>query len=103
MLRLVRFLIVRCNKHRYSQNMAKDTAVTSLSRPSDKTAGKGWHGDSEGHARAGRKGGKASSGNFKNNPQRAAAAGRLGGRVSPGNFKNNPERARVAGRKGGLR
>lgn len=24
--------------------------------------GRGWHGDSEGHARAGRKGGKASSG-----------------------------------------
>jgi general stress protein YciG len=66
-----------------------------------KTTGKGWHGDSAGHARAGRKGGQVSTGNFRNNPQRAAAAGRLGGRMSPGNFKNNPERARVAGRKGG--
>ncbi|MFZ2513419.1 MAG: general stress protein [Candidatus Saccharimonadales bacterium] len=42
-----------------------------------------------------------SSGNFKNNPERASAAGKIGGAVSPGNFKNNPERAREAGRKGG--
>lgn len=64
-------------------------------------AGRGWHGDSEGHARAGSKGGKLSSGNFKNDPSRAAVAGKLGGQVSSGNFKNNPERARAAGRKGG--
>lgn len=65
--------------------------------------GKGWHGDPAGHAKAGRKGGKMSSGNFKHNPERAAAAGRIGGRLSPGNFKHNPERARTAGRKGGSR
>ena len=65
--------------------------------------GKGWHGDSTGHAKAGRKGGTMSSGNFRNNPKRAAAAGRVGGRMSPGNFKNDPERARAAGRKGGSR
>lgn len=63
--------------------------------------GKGWHGDSEAHAKAGRKGGKASSGNFKNNPKRAAEAGRKGGSMSPSNFKHDPERARLAGRKGG--
>jgi len=63
--------------------------------------GKGWHGNSEGHARAGRKGGQNSTGNFKHDPKRAAAAGRNGGKVSPGNFKYNPERARLAGRKGG--
>lgn len=63
--------------------------------------GKGWHGDSAGHAAAGRKGGKMSSGNFKNNPKRALEAGKVGGAISPGNFKNNPERAREAGRKGG--
>lgn len=68
-----------------------------------RSKGKGWHGDPAGHAAAGRKGGQASSGNFKNNPERAAAAGRMGGKVSPGNFKNNPERARAAGRKGGSR
>lgn len=65
--------------------------------------GKGWHGDSEGHAKAGSKGGKMSSGNFKHDPSRAAAAGKLGGKVSPGNFKRDPERARSAGRKGGSR
>lgn len=79
--------------------MVKQTAAT-ISTDS-KSVGKGWHGDSAGHARAGRKGGMTSSGNFRNNPARAAAAGRLGGRMSPGNFRNNPERARAAGRKGG--
>lgn len=83
-------------------NMAK-VATASSTTVTNKNAGKGWHGDPEGHARAGRKGGMASSGNFKNDRSRAAAAGRLGGRVSPGNFKNNPERARRAGRKGGSR
>lgn len=63
-----------------------------------KTQGKGWHGDPEAHARAGRKGGSVSSGNFKNDPKRAAAAGRIGGSMSPGNFKNDPERARAAGK-----
>jgi general stress protein YciG len=35
-----------------------------------KKRGKGWHGDSEGHARAGRKGGMLSSGNFRNDGRR---------------------------------
>ena len=68
---------------------------------SEKATGKGWHGNSEAHAIAGRKGGQMSSGNFKHDPARAAAAGRKGGSVSPSNFKNDPERARAAGRKGG--
>ena len=59
--------------------------------------GKGWHGDAAAHAAAGRKGGQISSGNFKNDPERAAAAGKKGGALSPGNFKNDPERARAAG------
>lgn len=67
----------------------------------EEATGKGWRGDAEGHARAGRIGGMKSSGNFKHNPKRAAEAGRKGGKVSPGNFKNNPDRAREAGRKGG--
>lgn len=41
--------------------------------------GRGWHGDPEGHARAGRKGGSRSGGNFKHNPQRASEAGKKGG------------------------
>jgi general stress protein YciG len=78
--------------------MVKQMATTTVQ---SKSTGKGWHGDPAGHARAGRKGGMKSSGNFRNNPERAAAAGRRGGSMSPGNFRNNPERARAAGRKGG--
>ena len=48
-----------------------------------------------------RRGGQHSSGNFKNDPQRAAQAGSEGGKNSPGNFKNDPQRAAEAGRKGG--
>lgn len=77
--------------------------MTLAPKTDSKVSGKGWHGDSAGHAAAGRKGGASSSGNFRNNPKRAAEAGRKGGRVSPGNFKHNPERARAAGRKGGAR
>lgn len=77
-------------------NLSKEVKMTTSN-----SSGKGWHGDSKGHARAGRKGGSVSSGNFKNDPRRAALAGRIGGRISPGNFKNDPERARSAGKKGG--
>ena len=59
--------------------------------------GKGWHGDPEGHAAAGRKGGVKVS----QNRAHMAAIGRKGGQVSGGNFANNPQRAREAGRKGG--
>lgn len=45
---------------------------------------RGWFGDSEGHARAGRLGGKAQG--KKNNP---------------GNFANDRQKARKAGHKGG--
>lgn len=65
--------------------------------------GRGWHGNPEGHAAAGRKGGKVSGGNFANNRQRASEAGRKGGQVSGGNFANDREKAREAGRKGGQR
>ena len=50
------------------------------------------------------KGGKASGGNFANNPERAAAAGRKGGESVPRekrSFSQNPELAAEAGRKGG--
>jgi general stress protein YciG len=59
--------------------------------------GKGWHGDPEGHARAGQKGGEIVS----RNREHMAAIGRKGGQLSGGNFAHNPERAREAGRKGG--
>lgn len=60
-----------------------------------KKPGKGWHGDSEGHARAGAK----SSGNkyaYKNLNRSARSKG---GSMSTGNFKNNQERAKLAGMK----
>ncbi|TNC72609.1 general stress protein [Rubellimicrobium roseum] len=47
------------------------------------------------------KGGKASGGNFKNDPARAAQAGRKGGEASGGNFAHDRARAAEAGRKGG--
>jgi general stress protein YciG len=42
----------------------------------NKPRGRGWHGDSAGHARAGRLGGQRSKGNFKHDRVRASAAGR---------------------------
>lgn len=50
------------------------------------------------------RGGRASGGNFKNNPERAAAAGRKGGRSVPAgerSFSRDHQLAAEAGRKGG--
>lgn len=41
-----------------------------------KGPGRGWHGDSKGHAAAGRLGGQVSRGNFKYNRKRASEAGK---------------------------
>ena len=60
---------------------------------------KGWHGDSKGHARAGQAGGRKTA--EIHGQAFYSQIGRRGGRVSTGNFKNDPERARMAGRKGG--
>lgn len=61
--------------------------------------GRGWHGDSAGHARAGAIGGRKSGGNFKKNPERARAAARKSG----GNFANDPARASREGAKSPVR
>lgn len=61
--------------------------------------GKGWHGDREGHARAGRAGGKKTA--QTHGEAFYSQIGRKGGQKSPGNFKNDPERARQAGSRGG--
>lgn len=59
--------------------------------------GRGWHGDPEGHAKAG----SQSSGN-KNAAANLTDEDRSkGGSASGGNFKNDREKAREAGRKGG--
>lgn len=56
--------------------------------------GRGWHGDSQGHARAGQLGGKVSGGNFANDREKASSAGKSSG----GNFANDREKARRAGK-----
>ncbi len=55
--------------------------------------------DKEFYQDIGSKGGQASGGNFKNDPERAAQAGRKGGQNSGGNFANDREKASEAGRK----
>lgn len=71
-----------------------------------KMMGKGWHGDSARHARAGRKGGMATA---KSHGERFySRIGRKGGqsqgrRNNPGNFANDRAKARRAGKKGGSR
>lgn len=59
----------------------------------------GWHGDKRGHTLAGKVGGQKTAQKYGENF--FSAIGKKGGRVSPGNFKNNPERAKKAGRQGG--
>lgn len=60
---------------------------------------KGWRGNSEGHAKAGQAGGLKTA--STKGQAFYSQIGKKGGRMSSGNFKNDPERAREAGRKGG--
>jgi general stress protein YciG len=62
--------------------------------------GRGWHGNSDAHAKVGRLGGKATATQY-GNTSFFHDIGSIGGRVSSGNFKNNPQRAKEAGKKGG--
>lgn len=64
-----------------------------------KSKGRGWHGDPDGHKKAGQKGGLATA--RSHDSSFYSQIGSKGGRASTGNFKNDPERARAAGRKGG--
>lgn len=61
--------------------------------------GRGWHGDPEGHARAGKKGGETVA--EERGREFFSEIGRKGGVASPGKFQKGSERAREAGRKGG--
>ena len=61
--------------------------------------GRGWHGDSAGHARAGQKGGQVSGGNFARDRKKASIAGKN----SSGNFAYDREKASRAGKIGGQR
>lgn len=59
--------------------------------------GRGWHGDSEGHAKAG----SQSSGNRNASENLSTEARSKGGKMSSGEFEKGSERARPAGQKGG--
>lgn len=61
--------------------------------------GRGWHGDSAGHAKAGRLGGKVSGGNFAKDREKASRAGSISG----GNFAKDRKKASLAGKIGGQR
>ncbi len=61
--------------------------------------GRGWHGDAQGHKKAGQKGGQVTA--SSHGQDFYSSIGRKGGSVSGGNFAKNKERAREAGRKGG--
>lgn len=58
---------------------------------------RGWHGDPQGHADAGRQ----SSGNSDAAENLSQEDRSKGGSMSGGNFKNDRERASEAGREGG--
>ena len=61
--------------------------------------GRGWRGDSAGHARAGRLGGKTTAAIYGLDFYRKI--GGEGGKISPGKFQLGSMRAITAGRKGG--
>jgi len=71
-----------------------------MDKEENKGQGRGWYGDSERHAEAGRKGGEKvleerGPGFFEE------IGAQQGKENNPGNFANDPERAAEAGRKGG--
>lgn len=59
----------------------------------------GWYGNSTAHAKSGGIGGKKTSSLYGEKFYKNI--GKKGGKVSPGNFKNDPERAKLAGSRGG--
>lgn len=59
----------------------------------------GWYGNKKAHARAGKAGGQKTS--EKYGEDFFSSIGKKGGKVSPGNFKNDPLRAKLAGSHGG--
>jgi uncharacterized protein len=65
----------------------------------EKREGSGWHGDPEGHAEAGRKGGEKVA--EERGPEFFSEIGKKGGEASPTKFEKGSEAAREAGRKGG--
>ncbi|HKX24298.1 MAG TPA: hypothetical protein VJM46_03595 [Candidatus Saccharimonadales bacterium] len=94
-MRPIKYLIVDVSGPRYYKAAinAKEVDVAS----NNQNPGRGWHGDSKGHAKAG----SLSTGKFKKNDRRTKVAAQAGGVASPGKFMPGSERAKAAGRKGG--
>lgn len=65
----------------------------------NKQRGRGFFGNSEQHAKAGRKGGEATA--KAHGPEFYSEIGSLGGKKSSGSFQKGSARAKEAGRKGG--
>jgi len=72
--------------------MADDTSTNSNS-------GRGWHGDSEGHAKAGKKGGQKVA--AERGEEFYEEIGSQGGQASPTKFKAGDKRTEEIARKGG--
>jgi general stress protein YciG len=64
-----------------------------------KGVGRGWHGDSEGHAKAGKKGGDTTA--ERHGEDFYEEIGKRGGVKSTGKFKKGDKRAVEAGKAGG--
>lgn len=73
--------------------------MATMDERKKKRRGRGWHGDPDGHARAGRKGGLTTA--ARKGPSFYSRIGRLGGKASPTKFEEGSQRARSAGKKGG--
>ena len=76
-----------------AQEKTKQQEAAAQESDADATGGRGWHGDSEGHARAGRKGGTAVS----RNREHMAQIGSKGGKT----VSSNREHMAQIGSRGG--
>jgi general stress protein YciG len=76
-----------------AQDQTKPQDAVSQNSDAETTGGRGWHGDSEGHARAGRKGGTAVS----RNREHMAQIGSKGGKT----VSSNREHMAQIGSRGG--
>lgn len=61
-----------------------------------KNKGRGWHGDSAGHAKAGRKGGLTTAKRYGR--KHYEKIGEKGGEASSGKFRQESQRTKTAGR-----
>lgn len=76
----VRIFTARARRGRYARTAIKRRENTMADNNDKRTSNRGFASmDSDKQREIARKGGKASGGNFKNDPQRASEAGKKGG------------------------